>query len=71
MKAMPLSGGILEKKSSNAFNPPAEAPIPTMGNPVFLCSSGGVRCWRETILERFLGAKRARLFFFEAIHSPT
>jgi hypothetical protein len=31
MKAMPLSGGIWEKNCSNALNPPAEAPIPTMG----------------------------------------
>ena len=29
--AIPLSAGIVLKKSSNASSPPAEAPIPTMG----------------------------------------
>jgi hypothetical protein len=41
MKAMPLSGGILEKKSSNAFNPPAEAPMPTMRKFFRLLSTDG------------------------------
>ena len=33
-KAMPgsLSAGMVEKKASNAASPPAEAPMPTMGN---------------------------------------
>src|SRR6185369_12640196 len=31
-KAMPLSLGTRDRKCSNASNPPADAPMPTMGN---------------------------------------
>ncbi|MFA6110799.1 MAG: hypothetical protein WDA75_18725, partial [Candidatus Latescibacterota bacterium] len=37
----PLSG-MAEKKASNAANPPAEAPMPTMGKPGGAAGSVGV-----------------------------
>nr|WP_319548326.1 hypothetical protein [Desulfogranum marinum] len=36
MNAIPESGGMASKNNSKASNPPADAPIPTMGKVVFL-----------------------------------
>lgn len=62
MNAIPLSAGMAEKNFLNAPNPPAEAPIPTIGNGVADvdgsgkgCSAGG--CCTSSVTsggERFL-----------------
>jgi hypothetical protein len=40
-KAMPLFSGTRDRKCSKASNPPAEAPMPTMGNPAVAGLAGG------------------------------
>src|SRR5262245_23290539 len=40
MNATPVSAGIAEKSFLNASSPPAEAPMPTIGNPGFASPSG-------------------------------
>ena len=40
-KAMPLASGTCSKNSSRASSPPADAPMPTMGNPFGVLGSGG------------------------------
>jgi hypothetical protein len=50
----PVSVGMAEKKASNAANPPADAPIPTMGNPA---DGDGSRCapWSAAALTDVFG----------------
>jgi hypothetical protein len=69
MKAIPLSGVILEKNCSKAFKPPAEAPIPTMRKRFSLLSRGRELFRLERTFRRFFAAGRAR-FLFETTHSP-
>jgi len=52
---MPLSAGMVLKKSSNASRPPAEAPIPMMGNAAFGSAA------------LFLAARAAPMFFLNFI----
>jgi hypothetical protein len=40
-KAMPLFAGTRDRNCSKASNPPAEAPMPTMGNPAVAGLAGG------------------------------
>src|SRR5580704_17056030 len=49
-KAMPgSSSGMAEKNASNADSPPADAPMPTIGNPELCCSDGCSTCSGLTI----------------------
>ena len=40
---------MVEKKASNAASPPADAPMPTIGNPALCCSVGCSTCSGLTI----------------------
>ncbi len=42
-KAMPLPVGTCDRKCSKASSPPAEAPMPTMGNDMRACGDGVLR----------------------------
>ena len=63
MKPRPQSGGVCLKKSSNASNPPAEAPTPTTGNARRSAGEGlgGVRL--RVPVEAGVGEAAAGFFF--------
>lgn len=62
-----IATGIAEKKASNAASPPADAPIPTIGN---LATGGTSLAWAEAGLRTATGCggaiarRRAKRFFF-------
>src|SRR3989339_729438 len=61
--------GMAEKKDSIAARPPAEAPMPTMGKPVFACFvfDPGSGMPGFTIFSDLTGGKRC-FFFFHVVN---
>src|ERR1043165_323905 len=70
-KPMPLFFGTRDRKCSKASNPPAEAPMPTMGNGAAAVETGAV--WgaaRGNFPRRRFGLKVAFTFPFPATPAP-
>jgi hypothetical protein len=63
-KAMPLFLGTCLRKCSKASNPPADAPMPTMGNQP-LAGETGVS--RGTTLAGFFPRRAVEVFFFMSL----
>ena len=62
-KAMPLPAGTCFRNSSRASSPPAEAPMPTMGNAFCVRGRSGFR--RQGRRRSFLAHLRAGWFFHD------
>jgi hypothetical protein len=63
-KAMPLSFGTRDRKRSKASNPPAEAPMPTMGKETRRAGGCGFFVFLETALASVLRRRSGEDLFF-------